>query len=245
MYISNKFCDILKIEKGITAVTGSGGKTSLIRLLAGELSEKGTVAICTSTRIFKPDDIPVYTGEYALEESEALRAGISGEGRIACIGNEAVGNPLKLSAPSVPFADLAGAFDYVLVEADGSAHLPLKCHNDREPVIPAGKCKVIVTVGLSGIGMPVGEAVHRPELFAKLTGAAYEDIVTAAVAARAMLAEARLYTGYETIIFINQADTEADAEAAAELASELRELKFPIYAGSVRNGAIERIGGLK
>ena len=39
----------LGIQKGITAVIGSGGKTTLLSVLAQELP--GTVLLCTSTHI--------------------------------------------------------------------------------------------------------------------------------------------------------------------------------------------------
>ena len=48
----------LRIEKNsITAITGSGGKTSLMFRLAEELSLKGKVLITTTTKIFAPDEL--------------------------------------------------------------------------------------------------------------------------------------------------------------------------------------------
>ena len=44
--------DILDIKKGITAIIGSGGKTTLMIKLAKELSQKGKVIICTTTHIY-------------------------------------------------------------------------------------------------------------------------------------------------------------------------------------------------
>ncbi|MCR5684942.1 MAG: putative selenium-dependent hydroxylase accessory protein YqeC, partial [Lachnospiraceae bacterium] len=43
--------ELLEIKKGITAVIGSGGKTSLILRLADELKINGKVVFCTTTRI--------------------------------------------------------------------------------------------------------------------------------------------------------------------------------------------------
>ena len=42
---------MLKIEKGVTAIIGSGGKTSLMYALAEELGEKNRVIVCTTTLI--------------------------------------------------------------------------------------------------------------------------------------------------------------------------------------------------
>jgi probable selenium-dependent hydroxylase accessory protein YqeC len=77
-----------------------------------------------------------------------------------------------------PFEELASLADYVLVEADGSKHLPLKAHLEHEPVSPACANQVIQVVGLSGIGCPISQAVHRPERFAELSGVQITDIAT-------------------------------------------------------------------
>ena len=41
--------ELLGIRPGLTAVIGSGGKTSLLRVLAQELSRHGTVLLSTTT----------------------------------------------------------------------------------------------------------------------------------------------------------------------------------------------------
>ena len=76
----------------------------------------------------------------------------------------------KLSAPVEPLNELAQRFDYVLAEADGSKRLPLKAHAAWEPVIPSGTANVVWVVGASGLGKPVAEVVHRPELFCERCG---------------------------------------------------------------------------
>lgn len=47
--------ELLGIRPGLTAVIGSGGKTSLLRVLAQELSHRGTVLVSTTTRIMRPE----------------------------------------------------------------------------------------------------------------------------------------------------------------------------------------------
>ena len=50
--------ELLGIRPGLTAVIGSGGKTSLLRVLAQELSHRGTVLVSTTTRILRPNWCP-------------------------------------------------------------------------------------------------------------------------------------------------------------------------------------------
>ena len=202
------FSEVLKIPRGITAIIGSGGKTSLLYKLAEEL--QGSVILCTSTLIYPPEHIPVLTRAEQVEG-------------VVCVGSPAPNG--KLAPPIQSFHELASLADYVLVEADGSKHLPLKAHADHEPVIPEDSRLVITVVGASGIGKPIEEAVHRPEIFRALTGS---DLASPEAVAQVLLTEA---TGH--VILINQADTHrAEAEALSRL------LPSPHIIASITKGEI-------
>lgn len=203
------FADALEVKKGITAIIGSGGKTSLLCRLAAELS--GRVLICTTTHMFPPETIPF-----------TLRAE-NWEG-VLCIGTPTESG--KLTAPQRSFDELARLADYILVEADGSKRLPLKAHAPHEPVIPSHCNQIITVVGASGLNRPIEETVHRPERFFALTGS---PVATPEAVAKALLTEA-----LGDKIFIHQADTHR-AEALA-LAAHLPK---PLWIGSVRKGEIE------
>ena len=56
---------LLDIRPGLTAVIGSGGKTSLLRVLAQELSRRGIDAIGEVTVRITAEDGKVYTGRGA------------------------------------------------------------------------------------------------------------------------------------------------------------------------------------
>lgn len=192
----------LEIRPGITAVIGSGGKTSLIRKLCQELP--GTVIVCTSTHIFPAEGLPLVTG--VLEKMTAEQV---------CVGTPAKHG--KLTAPAQPFAELAKLADYVLVEADGSKGLPLKAHLPHEPVIPAEANQVIQVVGLSGMGKAIGMAAHRPEVYAAICGCKPEDIAIPERMAKVLNTEA-LADRY----VLNQADDPEDEKFGRTLAALLR-----------------------
>lgn len=160
-----KICEQLHIIKGVTAVIGSGGKTTLLRILAEELS--GTVILTTSTHILPFAGIPLLV----TDDIEQVRRALALH-RVICMGTPAAEG--KLTAPALPFSVLADAADYVIVEADGSKRLPLKAHASHEPVIPENTRKTVCVVGASGFGKPVEQTVHRPELFCARTGAHHE-----------------------------------------------------------------------
>lgn len=194
-----KICEQLHIVKGITAVIGSGGKTTLLRILAEELS--GTVILTTSTHILPFAGIPMLV----TDDIEQVRRALALH-RVICMGTPAAEG--KLTAPTLPFSVLADAADYVIVEADGSKRLPLKAHASHEPVIPKNTRSTVCVVGASGFGKPVEQTVHRPELFCARTGAHMSGIVTPELAAQGIIAE-----HLADIVVLNQAETISPAAA--------------------------------
>lgn len=204
------FFEALRIPHGLTAIVGSGGKTSLLLRLARELSQKGSVIVTTSTHIFPPEGI-------AFSETSAAFDGI------LCVGTPCENG--KLGAPRQSFEELEGLADFVLVEADGSKRLPLKAHLPHEPVIPDNAKRTICVVGASGLNRPIEEAVHRAERFFELTAS---PIATPSAVALALKKEA-LADAY----FINQSD--ANEAAGREL---LRRLGREAWLASLKKGEI-------
>ena len=213
-----KLAEALGVGPGVTSVIGSGGKTSLLAALARELP--GTVALTTTTHILPFEGVPLVTSTDVGAVAEALAAS-----RVVCVGSQAEKNG-KLVTPELGIDTLADLADHVLVEADGARRLPLKAHAAWEPVIPACSGRTIVVFGVSGLGRPVRDVVHRPEIFCELAGCAPEDAATPELVARAAGAEA-----LADVALVNQADVAPDA--ARELAVLLA---TPAYVGSVRAG---------
>ncbi len=212
--------DVLGISPGITAVIGSGGKTTLIGKLAEEI--RAHVIICTTTHIMRPDDMPVFAPEapglngnspaIANEMPEyepALAAFLrDNTGHPVCVGLPDPENPAKLiSYPIEEIERAAGENAFILVEADGSKHLPLKAHNENEPVIPKNCARVILVIGAHGFGKPIAEAVHRPEIFAKLTNTDVSSPVTPEAVAAVINAERAKFGSGRLQIFVNSKDT--------------------------------------
>ncbi len=213
----------LEIHRGVTAVIGGGGKTTLLRVLGERLARRGrTVLLCTTTKIY-----PFQGLENLISPSEdGVRRALAVH-RLAAAGSPVPGGT-KLTAPELPMERLAALADHVLVEADGSAGRPMKAHAPHEPVIPREAGQIVLVVGASGFGRPVGHAAHRPELYAQLAGVSTEDIVTPETEAAVILAE-----GLPHRVFVNQAET-PEALAAARRLGEL--LPCPVWAGALQKG---------
>lgn len=178
----------LSIQKGVTAVIGSGGKTTLLQVLGQELSQQGRVLLCTTTKLFPFPDLPQLQS-------------LTDTGSLFWAGTPVDGTG-KYTAPPWDMDTLLSHFDYILVEADGSARLPLKAHLPHEPVIPPQANQVLCVVGLTGINQPISTVVHRKERFVQLCGAYQTDLVTPHMVATVLQGE-NLYSQ----VIANQADT--------------------------------------
>ena len=201
---------LLNVEKGVTALIGGGGKTTLMYTLAEELRRRGTVLVTTSTHIQRPEQYPVLTAA----DDAAVAAALATHGVVCVAGETAEG---KLCAPALSFDTLVTLADFVLVEADGSKRLPMKAHAPHEPVIPPNARQTIYVVGADGFGRPIRQVCHRPERYAALCGAAEDDIVTPAREAAILRAEG-CDTGW---VFINKVETPEDWRNAEALAALL------------------------
>lgn len=214
-----KLSECLRIQRGITAIIGGGGKTTLMEKLGEELACSGRVILGTSTRIYPPQCCTTLLDPSVEEIAGALER----EG-LLCVASR--GENGKLRPPRVPFAELAELADHVLVEADGSRGLPLKAHAPHEPAIPEGSCRTILVVGADGFGRPIVEVCHRPELYAGLLNCGRERIVTPEMAAEVICRE-----GFGDLVFINKTESPQDWEQARRLEALL---PCPTVAGSLQ-----------
>ena len=224
--VNGSLASTLKIEPGITAIIGSGGKSTLLKTLGLELMRAGgRVLLCTTTHMFPVAGVP-WDGSSRRLDAAPWKPGalhIPGCTCEACAGlargsicQAGVLDPEtgKLSSPAEPLSKLAQRFDYVLAEADGSKRLPLKAHAAWEPVIPAATANVVWVVGASGLGKPVAEVTHRPELFCERCGCEPTDAATSEHVAMVLNAELRMLDLDNVRVMLNQVDKLADPTMA-------------------------------
>lgn len=218
------------LTPGVVSVIGSGGKTTLLSVLARELP--GPVILCTTTHMFPFSEYPLLPGDDAGQVEAALE-----QFRVVCLGQPDERG--KLTAPALPFSQLRALASWVLVEADGSKRLPLKAHAAYEPVIPPESGQTILVAGASGFGAPIRQTVHRPEQFCALTGASPEEPATPELAARAILQE-----GLARRVFLNQVESPEDWLQAERFARILTDAGLEVWAGSLRQGICRKFDPL-
>ncbi len=110
-------------------------------------------------------------------------------------------------------------FARIIVEADGSAHRPLKAPAAYEPVFRASTDAVVIVLGASGFGRPLDdESVFRSQIWSDLTRLAPGDAVSPeSVAAMVVHRQGLARTAPQSAVralFINQVDDAARLETA-------------------------------
>ena len=156
----------------IKAIVGSGGKTTLLKTLAQQYRAQGKrVFVTTTTHMFieedtlLTDDAP--TMIQALKERGYAMAGIPDGIKFKALSGET-------------YAAVCAHADVVLVEADGSKHMPLKFPNGTEPVIPENAEEILVVCGLNALGQKARDCCHRLELVKACLGIGDDTIITPA-----------------------------------------------------------------
>ena len=209
----------LDVRKGVTAIIGAGGKTTLLLALAWELAQAARVIVTTTTHIYPPDGFPCL-----LQPGEAEIAAALEKHPCVCVGKPAKEG--KITAADVPVRTLAELADYVLVEADGAHGRPAKAHADYEPVVPPEANQTILVFGLSALGQPIRACVHR--IFAARCGVSEDDLLTPELAATFINDETP-----HTRVLLNQADTAERLALGRGMAAMLR---GPVCLGTFRRG---------
>lgn len=143
----------------IYAFVGAGGKTSLIKKYAQYYLALGqTVFVTTSTHMMiEKDTLLTDDAKDIVRQLETVGYAMAGmpEGQ-------------KIRSLSLEtYQEVCRYADVVLIEADGSKHMPLKFPNKTEPVIYKNVDEIVVVCGLHALHLPVHAAVHRWELAAE------------------------------------------------------------------------------
>ncbi|NLV59647.1 MAG: putative selenium-dependent hydroxylase accessory protein YqeC [Clostridiales bacterium] len=210
-----KLSTLLKLTPGDrVAVVGCGGKTALIDRLALEAAESG-VLIAPTTRI-------------GLDQMMD-KPGIAYLGRAE--GSKLCAVPLEeILAASKEYA-------LTLMEADGSAGLPLKGWASHEPVVPSFATMTIGVVSARAVGLAaIPQNAHRLPLFLAQSGLSEGYIVDEAAVAR-MIGRCMERNGMgRKAILINQADNPGLCAVAGRIARLLDRFEGLILIGSLREG---------
>jgi molybdenum cofactor cytidylyltransferase len=233
------------LNKGqLIALTGGGGKTSLMMALSEELA--GGVVVTATTRLALEQTeqvqevIWLYDGDSSnqtgqssktvpipgtLELENQVSAALEKTKRCLVVGqrqgDKVGGVPVDLPGKFMTMANVS----FVLVEADGSRNRPCKAPASHEPVIPEDATIVIPMAGIDALDRPMNEVSHRPDLVSSLTGLNQYDIMTPQALARLLAHPDGGLKGApeqaRIIPFINKVDSDSRLIQARSVARQL------------------------
>jgi probable selenium-dependent hydroxylase accessory protein YqeC len=211
----------------VIAVAGAGGKSGLIEALGREFHQSGESVLATTTTRVGADEFQegwrhVTNAADAKESLAFLSAGLMDDGR-------------KRSGVAPEIVDrLAriGGFQRLLVEADGARRLSLKAPGPKEPVVPDSCDTLIVVMGLSALGCPLGEeTVFRAQLWSEITGASPGEAITPLdlwLAVCDLKSYGRAFAAVERrILLLNQQDALENQDVLDEFAKLAAHLQHP------------------
>ncbi len=147
--IEEKLCCV---PHPFVSVTGGGGKTTFLISFGEYLKSKGySVLLTTSTKLGSREE-ENYKVDYFFTKDDELLSHTVQKGESILFAHES-SVPGKLVSPGEEIIkEVTSLFDWTIVEADGSMHLPLKYHSQRDPIIWRDTTSVVSLIGLWAIG---------------------------------------------------------------------------------------------
>ncbi len=216
-----------KTKGYVTAVIGSGGKTTLIEYLARQAVAAGEKAAIVTTTHMR---LPQKHNGVGKREEEAISI-MEEEGCVYC-GSPAREKGKMIFPGDKLYRKLCEEADLILVEADGSRGLPMKVPDwPREPVIPENADEVDVVFGLTALGQPLAEVCQRWELGKRWIIGQESQPVTEELAVKFLingylLPVQKQFPEVTLTVILNQADTSERKEKGRRMARLLAEKGF-------------------
>lgn len=208
--------DALGLKRGdVVAVTGGGGKTTLIGQLTREARASGGRVVVTATTRFtlpaEPELPVVVAGSRAGMFAATLRALESSSAVVVAGGFADKGRHTGIPSEWIPDLAAMAGVTLTIVNADGSAMRPFKAPAEHEPAVPPSVSVVVAVAGLDVLGRPLdGRWVHRPERVAEVAGMQQGALIDEGVMLRVLSSEQggrkNVPAGARYAVVLNKAD---------------------------------------
>jgi probable selenium-dependent hydroxylase accessory protein YqeC len=215
-------------SSNIIAITGGGGKTSLLYYLGRLLAAHGIKAILSvTTKLFRPigGDHQVLFADSANSLVQIARKAGCGLTTIAA-GIDSADTRKLTGLPPEWFNEAAESLPDVmfLIEADGSAGKSLKGYLEHEPVVPSSTSLIIPVVGVDVVGhLLTADFVHRAAIAAAVTGQPLGAVITTDVVVKLLLSPVGYRRGFpttaRTLFFLNKVESDRDYTIATSIAT--------------------------
>jgi probable selenium-dependent hydroxylase accessory protein YqeC len=147
----------------VISLFGGGGKTSLMLSMASVYLELNVPIVASTTTRTEPlnqFDPTVWQTDGPHKTAAPV---IAAEVPMTFVhgGEHANGKWLGLKPDEIEKLGAANPERILLIEADGSAGMPVKLHRHDEPIWPSQTSLAVAVMGLSAIGRPIADVLHR------------------------------------------------------------------------------------
>ncbi|MFC2064352.1 selenium cofactor biosynthesis protein YqeC [Chloroflexota bacterium] len=242
-----KLLSALRINKtSKVAFVGSGGKTTALSQVAGEINSP---CIISTTTHFGTWQTGIGNRHLIIQESNSwkdllqiqkgsvLVTGSQTGSRFGGLNTSEINRCLEIcEANKIP----------LFLECDGSRQLPLKSPKDNEPPIPQFIDTVVVCCGLSGLGKPLNsKTTYHPDLFSEISGIRNGQKITQEGLQKVLSSP---YSGLKNIpkqarkvLLLNQADSQILQSIAGKVAAEVRFCFDSVIISSLLSGQVHAV----
>ena len=222
-YKASSIAGILDDKLGIGshklfAITGSGGKTSLMYSLGGYFALNELVLLTTTTKIFTPS-LCQYPNQFIGPAGECVEAAekISRCSALVAAKERRQNKLIGYTAAEIQEISQSSLINKIIVEADGSRGLSLKAYEDWEPPVPPLTSCQIIVFGADAFTIPVSAStVFRFDSLSKRYGMHEGDLLSAATVSAILSSQSEyLKNSPESsyrILFVNKCDKLSETE---------------------------------
>ncbi len=247
-----RLIEALRYSKGTPlAFVGAGGKTTALFTLARELKAvqenaglNNTVLVTSTTHFGSwQAELSDHIFQVNTEGDVFKLAQNLPQGVVLLVGEEENERLTGLDPGSLEKVRMV-AEDHclsLLIEADGSRTRPLKAPAEHEPAIPGFTQSVVVVAGLNGLGKRISDRwIHRPAIFARLSGQKVGDQVSEEVIVNILRNKngglKNIPINARRIVLLNQADTVELQAQGKSIADQLKKDYHSIIISSFIQG---------
>lgn len=220
---TNNLFDALQFnqrQQEVLSVVGAGGKTTVLRRLQMECIKKQLPHVISTTTHMQYERNERFLGHPSLR---MLRE-IFMHCHTVWMGEPV--NEWKMKGFSSEFLrEVKNLGFWLLLEADGAKHLPVKAPRSQEPVLLKETTTVVNVYGMDGIGKKIQDICFGTEQVCKILGKTKEQILeekdlillaTSPLAGKKGVMDCMKYH-----VILNKTDTEKEYEIAKTIARDL------------------------
>ena len=227
------FYEKFGIEKGsVTGITGSGGKTSLMFLLAEELANKGKVLVTTTTKIYEPLK-EQYEILFLSDSNEEIKG--NGKNIFIFVSKKVDG---KLISPNEEeLLKIKSKYDYILYEGDGAKEKLLKFWKEDEPVIFSFTNNIIGILNIKAKNLEFSEEnIHRYNMYMNKNNKFFQKKNIDDEILKDYLINGEFFKNFsgKKVLFLNGVENISEIKTALNFSNDLENFMF----GSVKEKKI-------